>query len=416
MSQLHKKFGNEQAKAILRNYQEGQMTREHAQELLEIGKSRFFTLLQQYRADPSSMSIEYQRTATGRISPVIDQVIRQELKREKDLVEDERLPISSYNYTALRDRLKQKGITVSVPTIIKRAKEEDCYRPRRKQKAHDRLVVTSAIGEMVQHDASVHLWSPLASEKWTLITSLDDYSRTLLFADFFAHETSWAHIQAAQTVLVKNGLPVRYYVDNLRVFRFIQKRDSFWRNHILETDDVDPQWRQVMRLLKVGVTYALSPQAKGKIERPFRWLQDRIVRTCALEGISSFEDARVVLRAEVDRYNNHKVHSTTGEIPAIRFEKAKTTGNSLFRPFSLPKPFSSLKDVFCLRDTRTLNGYRKITLGGMEIEIPKVPIREDVDIHFVPLSSSLVEVRIWYENKMVHSLTMPAVKFPGVHF
>jgi hypothetical protein len=416
MSQLHKKFSDEQVKAILHNYHEGQMTRQHAQELLGIGKSRFFTLLQQYRANPTSMSIEYQRKAIGRISPETDQIIRLELKREKDLVEDERLPISSYNYTALRDRLKQKGITVSVPTIIKRAIEEECYQPRRKQKIHDRLVVTSAIGEMIQHDASVHLWSPLASEKWTLITSLDDYSRTLLFADFFAHETSWAHIQAAQAVLVKNGLPVRYYVDNLRVFRFIQKRDSFWRNHILETDDVDPQWRQVMRLLKVGVTYALSPQAKGKIERPFRWLQDRIVRTCALEGISSYEDARTVLRAEVERYNYHQVHSTTGEIPAIRFEKAKTAGNSLFRPFSLPKPFTSLKDVFCLHDTRTLNGYRKISLGGTKIEIPKVPIREDVDIHFVPLSSSSVEIRIWYENKMIHSLTLPSVKFPGVHF
>ena len=205
-------------------------------------------------------------------------------------------------------------------------------------------------------------------------------------------------------------------MDNLRVFRFIQKRDSFWRNHILETNAVDSQWRQVMRLLKLGVTYALSPQAKDKIERPFRWLQDRIVRTCALEGISSFEDARVVLRAEVDRYNYHQVHSDTGEIPAILFEKTISTGNSLFRPFSLPKPFSSLKDVFCLRDTRTLNGYRKITLGGMEIEIPLVPIREDVDIHFVPLSSAFIEVRIWYENKMVHSFTLPAVKFPGVHF
>jgi hypothetical protein len=362
------------------------------------------------------MSIEYQRKPTGRINAETDHLIRQELKREKNLVEDERLPILSYNYTALRDRLQKKGVTVSVPTIIKRAIEEDCYQPRRKQKVHDRLVVTSAVGEMIQHDASVHLWSPLAAEKWTLITSLDDYSRLLLFADFFAHETSWAHIQAAQTVLVKNGLPVRYYVDNLRVFRFIQKRDSFWRNHVLETDDADPQWRQVMRVLNVGVTYALSPQAKGKIERPFRWLQDRIVRTCALEGISSCDDARMVLRAEVDRYNHHQIHSTTGEVPAIRFEKAKTSGNSLFRPFSLPKPYSSLKDVFCLHTRRTLNGYRKITLSGMEMEIPKVPIREDVDIHLVPLTSSLVEIRIWFENTMVHSLTLPVDKLPGVHF
>jgi hypothetical protein len=97
MSQLHKKFGDEQVKAILRNYQEGQMTRQHAQELLGIGKSRFFVLLQQYRTSPTSMSIEYHRKAPGRISSEADQLVRQELKREKDLVEDQRLPISSYN-------------------------------------------------------------------------------------------------------------------------------------------------------------------------------------------------------------------------------------------------------------------------------------------------------------------------------
>ena len=71
-------------------------------------------------------------------------------------------------------------------------------------------------------------------------------------------------------------------IDSLRVFRFVQGRDSFWRKHVLETDDVDTQWRKVMRLLNVDVAHALSPQAKGKVkvERPYRWLQDRIVRTC----------------------------------------------------------------------------------------------------------------------------------------
>ena len=60
-------------------------------------------------------------------------------------------------------------------------------------------------------------------------------------------------------------------------------------------DDVDPQWRQVMRLLGVDVIYAPSAQAKGTIERPYRWLQDRIVRTCALEHITAIGDGRVVL-------------------------------------------------------------------------------------------------------------------------
>src|SRR4030042_1517401 len=106
----------------------------------------------------------------------------------------------------------------------------------------------------------------------------------------------------------------------------------------------------------------LSAQAKGKIERPYRWLQDRIVRTCALEHITAIEDGRVVLKEELDRYNNHQVHSTTGEIPRIRFANALTAGNSLFRPFALPKPYTTPKDVFCLRETRIVNGYCRISL------------------------------------------------------
>ncbi len=58
----------------------------------------------------------------------------------------------------------------------------------------------------------------------------------------------------------------------------------FWRKHILQTDEADPQWRQAMRILGVDVAFALSPEAKGKIERPYRWVQDRIVRTCAIES------------------------------------------------------------------------------------------------------------------------------------
>jgi hypothetical protein len=42
--------------------------------------------------------------------------------------------------------------------------------------------------------------------------------------------------------MIKNGLPVRYNGDNLRVFRFIEERESLYRNHVLCTDDVDPQW------------------------------------------------------------------------------------------------------------------------------------------------------------------------------
>ncbi len=87
----------------------------------------------------------------------------------------------------------------------------------------------------------------------------------------------------------------------------------------------------------MNVSYALSPAAKGKIERPYRWLQDRVVKTCAIEKISAIDDVRAVLKAELDRYNNHQVHSTTGEVPSIRFARSRKEGNNLFRPFALPQ-------------------------------------------------------------------------------
>jgi len=416
MDQIHKRFSVEQVKFLLQGYTQGTLGRTEVEEMLQINKTRFFALLKEYRRDPAGFLITYERKTPARLSGEIEAAMAKELLREKELVENPELPISSYNYSAIQDRLEKKGFTVSATTITKRAKELGCYLPRPKKKAHDRQVVTTAIGALVQHDASTHLWSPFAKEKWTLITSLDDYSRKLLYADFVEQETSWAHIQAAQAVMKTYGLPLSYYVDNLRVFRFVQNRDSLWRKHVLVTDDIDPQWRQVMRLMGVDVTYALSPQAKGKIERPYRWLQDRIVRTCALENLTTLEEVRGVLRDEVDRYNNHQVHSTTGEIPSLRFENARKSGTSLFRPFSLPKPYTSPKDVFCLRDTRILDGYGLISLFNHKIDVPDVPDHEDVELHMIPdLPRQALEVRIWFQQKMVHSLTLPLAN-SRVHF
>ena len=416
MDQLHKRFSVEQVKLLMQRYTEGELSGAEIREVMGVGKTRFFALLKAYRQSPETFSIAYERGSPRRLNAVAEAQITQELESEKQLVEDPRLPITSYNYSVLRDRLRKKKIQVSVPTIIQRAKQLDCYKPQRKRKVHDRMVVTSAIRALIQHDASLHLWSPYASEKWTLITSIDDFSRLLLFADFVTEESSWAHIRAAQALMQAFGLPLRYYLDNLRVFRFVSERDSVWRKNILNTDDIITQWRKVMVVLKVEVTYALSPQAKGKVERPYRWLQDRIVRTCALEKLSDLEEVRAVLKEEVERYNNHQVHSTTGEIPRFRFEKARQTGNSLFRPFALPKPYESFKDVFCLSSTRIVNGYRKISFINQEIEVPHVPLRETVDLHVIPdMERHSLEVRIWWQKKMVRALHLPMPTTP-VHF
>src|SRR3972149_4252703 len=151
MGQIHKRFTNEQIRFLFGAYVHGHIKRMDVQEALGIGKSRFFELLREYRQAPETLSVSY--------------------------------------YSALRDRLRKRGIHVSATTITARAKTLDCYKPRPKKKVHDRQVLTTAIGALIQHDASLHLWSPYAQEKWTLITSIDDFSRMILFADFFPQET-----------------------------------------------------------------------------------------------------------------------------------------------------------------------------------------------------------------------------------
>jgi len=419
MVQIHKKFNVEQVKVLLSAYDSGHISRGEIENTLGIGKTRFFTLLKQFRDRPTSFTIDYRRQRTARLSDEVEEKIRVALQREKELVENKELPISSYNYAALADRLEKVGVKVSTTTIIKRAIQQGCYLPQKKKKdRHDREVITSAVGDLIQHDASLHKWSPYADDKWILITSLDDHSRLLMYADFVEAETSWAHIQSAQSLMQHFGIPNRYYVDNLRVFRFIQHRDSVWKNLVLGTDDVNTQWRHVLALMHTDVIYALSPQAKGKIERPYRWLQDRIVRTCALEHITSLADARSVLREEVHRYNYHQVHSTTLEIPALRFEKAQKDHRSLFRPFTLPSPFASAKDVFCIRLKRIADGYRKITIAGHVFHIPGIEPRDDVDLHCVPDEShNQVEIRFWAAGKFVHAALLPISSLEKtVHF
>ena len=417
--QLHKKFPDEQVKSLLQNYLTHEIELPYILDILGIKRRRFFYLVKKYQEDPEHFSIAYSRKKSPRrISDSVEKNILKELGIEKRFIEDNDMPIRTYNYSYIRDQLWRKyQQKVSVPTIIDRAKKNNFYFARPKRKSHDRQVLTNYVGQLIQHDSSWHKWSPYAAEKWHLITSLDDYSRNMLFADFVQPETSWDHISALESVILPFGCPYAYYVDSHSIFRFVQKRDSFWRTHHKVTDDVDPQWKQVLNDCQVKITHALSPQAKGKIERPYGWLQDRIVRTCARETVRTIDQAKQVLKAEVNRYNNHQVHSTTGEIPSLRFQQALECKKSLFREFTVPPPFESSKDIFCLRAQRIVNPYRKISFNNLEFRIEGVPIRGTVQLRIVPdQESGLAEIRFWHENRLVSTEKVKNEDLKIVHF
>jgi len=146
MNQLHKRFTDEQIKLLFQGYCQGLLTRIEIQDMLSISKSRFFALLHEYRQDTETFSLAYHRATPSRLSPAIEAAIEQALRQEKAMVEDPRLPISGYNYSALQDRLAKQDIHVSLTTIIQRAKGLGCYQPRAQRTVHDREVLTASIG------------------------------------------------------------------------------------------------------------------------------------------------------------------------------------------------------------------------------------------------------------------------------
>jgi len=419
MVQLHKEFTDSQVKELIERYLKREIKIHYVLQILGIKRSRFFALIKEYRKDPDNFSIKYTRnTKTRKISESIEHNIIKELRIEKDMIENIEIPLRYYNYSYIKDLLETKyNQKVSLPTIIDRAKKNDFYLKKKPKKdCHDREVVTNYIGEIIQHASSYHLWSPPAKEKWYLIASLDDFSRLILYATLLKKETSWAHILALQTVTLKYGSPFLYYVDSHSIFRFVQGRDSVWRKHYTLTDEADPQWKQVMGDCNIKVTYALSPQAKGKIERPYGWLQDRLIRTCVRDNVTEIRQAQGVLNYEVHRYNYKQVHSTTQEVPYFRFQRALKEKRSLFREFKVRPPFQSVKDIFCLRLNRTIDPYRQISINNLQLKVNNATPRKIVTLRIYPLSNDISEVRFWCDDNLIDVQRVKNNDLKVVHF
>lgn len=246
---------------------------------------------------------------------------------------------------------------------------------------------------------------------------MDDFSRFILYAILVAKEYVWAHIQALQTVFLKHGCPLRYYVDQDSIFRFVRGRDYYrFKEHYKQTDDTTPQWRHVLNDCNVNVAFALSAQAKGKIERPYSWLQDRLVRTCVRENVTDINHGNRVLNREIHRYNYKQVHSTTEEVPYYRLQRAFKEKVSLFRPFVVPQPFQSVKDIFCFRTTKTCDAYRKISVNNLEIKVKNAVPREQVELRIYPLTKTISEVRFWSNHKLIDVQKLKIAAMQSVHF
>lgn len=177
--QIHKRLSKEQVVAVLENYLSSEIKIKNACDNLNIKRSRFFKLLSLYKNNQNNFDINHKgNNGNRKISDESEKIILKELKSEKDLIDNKDISIKYYNYSAVQDLLEEKHkVIVSLPTIINRAKENGYFIEKHFKKIHDREVLTNLIGELLQHDSSVHLWSPYMDKKLYLITTIDpEYS------------------------------------------------------------------------------------------------------------------------------------------------------------------------------------------------------------------------------------------------
>ncbi len=187
------------------------------------------------------------------------------------------------------------GHRLSAETLRRWMIEDGLWRPqvRNEVRTHPLRQRRERLGEWVQIDGSSHDWFEGRGSRCTLIVYVGDATSRLLAAGFWSAETTEACMETTRAHLSVYGRPVAYYSDRYGVFRVNR----------LEREGEVTRFVRALRTLDIESIHANSPQAKGRVERANRTLQDRLVKEMRLRGIGSLEAGNACLPAFMADYN-----------------------------------------------------------------------------------------------------------------
>jgi transposase len=258
--------------------------------------------------------------------------------REKVLKLQQRL-YEGYGPTLLAEKLADKhGIEVSRETLRSWLVAAGCWKPRRKRRErHPWRERRARLGELVQLDTSIHDWLE-AGEKAVLVAAIDD-ATSQVFGLFAEGDTVFANYAVIRGWVERHGRPLGYYVDRHTHFS-IADSSGVQR---AETTQIG----RAMGELAIEMISAYTPQAKGRVERLFRTLQDRLVKELRERGIRTIEAAnRFLLETYWPSHNR-------------RFARPARDPHDAHRPLS-GEHRRNLRRIFSWREERTLRGDETI--------------------------------------------------------
>ena len=239
-------------------------------------------------------------------------------------------------------------------------------RPEEKEKVFVRFE-TPGPGFLFQHDCSQHQWIPALRGYQYLILTKDDYSRLFVGVQLFEEEGSFEHLSVARKAIERYGRPEAYYVDQDKIFRFVEHHGVPVRYRVGQ-DEAEVQFKKALWSLDISLIYAAegSPESKGKLEKAFDYLQRRIPYLCERYKVKDLLEARKIVADVVSYYNEQKVHMETEEVPLKRWHEALKAGKGKFRPLD---PTMNLDLVFSLHYQRTVKKDGTFSFQGREYKL-----------------------------------------------
>lgn len=251
---------------------------------------------------------------------------------------------------------------------------------------------SAAAGDLVQMDTTWGYW--LGNKRLYLTILLDDHSRYLLSARWALAETLWHNMSLIRETIENYGCFKVLYTDNASWFKVIRHGRSIYQNH--HQHEFESEITRACRDLGiVHVTHQpYQPQGKGKVERIFRFIQERFV--CQLDGPEiPIHAINKRFREWMDWYNTSHVNRTIGCVPKKRF---KPKG---FQPLSGIQS-RRLDDIFCVKDTRTVDKCNQFSFEGAMYTIPgdQSFAHRTVELNIHPQR----KIRVWYGGKLIAEL------------
>ena len=209
-----------------------------------------------------------------------------------------RAEYADFGPTLAAEKLAERdGIVVSRETVRQVQTRLGLHKPKRRRakRVFQLRERRPRFGELVQIDGSPHAWFEDRGPRCTLIVFIDDATGRLTALRFAPVESGKAYLDALRDQVLTHGCPLAFYSDRHGIFR-VNAKDA-------ASGDGKTEFGRVVERLGIALIHALTPQAKGRVERANQTLQDRLIKEMRLSNINSIEAAHAFLPSFILKWN-----------------------------------------------------------------------------------------------------------------